>query len=267
MKTIIVWLILLFFMPACELAAQITEAQRNEYAKGNRNPVFLKEYIDALKVGGGDGKELEGVVECYLLSLSQEERYELANWGYFVEGINSLDSKVLVDVLRCWKSLTVEQQREVVNKVDVTYRRECFQSLFVEKRNENRPPIDCSEILAALKEYKIPVSAVRICLMEMWEAWEKEDMNRMVTDFEKLLTLPIVTQGENASFDMMQDWVILGSMLNYMLEKCTFEQCEKLLDVMNVAVKQHDNDGFGDMLGKMRNDFEGKKMMMELGEE
>jgi len=267
MKTIIVWLVLLFFMPACELAAQVTEAQRNEYAKGNRNPVFLKEYIDALKVGGGDGKELEGVVECYLLSLSQEERYELANWGYFVEGINSLDSKVLVDVLRCWKSLTVEQQREVVNKVDVTYRRECFQSLFVEKRNENRPPIDCSEILAALKEYKIPVSAVRICLMEMWEAWGKEDMNRMVTDFEKLLALPIVTQGENASFDMMQDWVILGSMLNYMLERCTFDQCTKLLDVMNIAVKQYDNDAFGDMLGKIRDDFEGKKMMMELGEE
>lgn len=267
MKTIIVWLVLLFFMPACELAAQVTEAQRNEYAKGNRNPVFLKEYIDALKVGGGDGKELEGVVECYLLSLSQEERYELANWGYFVEGINSLDSKVLVDVLRCWKSLTVEQQREVVNKVDVTYQRECFQSLFVEKRNENRPPIDCSEILAALKEYKIPVSAVRICLMEMWEAWGKEDMNRMVTDFEKLLALPIVTQGENASFDMMQDWVILGSMLNYMLERCTFDQCTKLLDVMNIAVKQYDNDAFGDMLGKIRDDFEGKKMMMELGEE
>lgn len=267
MKTIIVWLVLLFFMPACELAAQVTEAQRNEYAKGNRNPVFLKEYIDALKVGGGDGKELEGVVECYLLSLSQEERYELANWGYFVEGINSLDSKVLVDVLRCWKSLTVEQQREVVNKVDVTYRRECFQSLFVEKRNENRPPIDCSEILAALKEYKILVSAVRICLMEMWEAWGKEDMNRMVTDFEKLLALPIVTQGENASFDMMQDWVILGSMLNYMLERCTFDQCTKLLDVMNIAVKQYDNDAFGDMLGKIRDDFEGKKMMMELGEE
>ena len=267
MKTIIVWLVLLFFMPACELAAQVTEAQRNEYAKGNRNPVFLKEYIDALKVGGGDGKELEGGVECYLLSLSQEERYELANWGYFVEGINSLDSKVLVDVLRCWKSLTVEQQREVVNKGDVTYRRECFQSLFVEKRNENRPPIDCSEILAALKEYKIPVSAVRICLMEMWEAWGKEDMNRMVTDFEKLLALPIVTQGENASFDMMQDWVILGSMLNYMLERCTFDQCTKLLDVMNIAVKQYDNDAFGDMLGKIRDDFEGKKMMMELGEE
>lgn len=267
MKTIIIWLILLLFIPACELMAQVTDSQRNEYAKGNRNPVFLKEYIDALKLEGIEGKELEGIVEYYLLSLSQEERYTLSNWGYFIEDINSLESKVLIDVLRCWESLTVEQQRVVVNKVDEICRRVCFQSLFLEKRSENRQDIDCSEILAVLKECKISVYAVRICLMEMWEAWRMENMNKMVMDFEKLLTLPIVMQGENVTFDMMHDWVILGNMLNYMLENCTFEQCVKLLDVMNASVEQHDNDGFGDMLGKIRDDFEGKKIMMELGEE
>ena len=56
-------------------------------------------------------------------------------------------------------------------------------------------------------------------------------------------------------------------MLNYMLEECDEEQCNQILEMLDQAIVKNGRDGFMEMFTKMRDNFEGKKMMMEMGEE
>lgn len=41
----------------------------------------------------------------------------------------------------------------------------------------------------------------------------------------------------------------------------------KWFKIMDQAIEKNGRDGFWDMIGKSRDNFEGKKMMMEMGEE
>ena len=54
--------------------SKVTEQQKSEYARGNQEPKFLKEYIDALKADG-QTDELNDVVDRYLMVLPLNERY------------------------------------------------------------------------------------------------------------------------------------------------------------------------------------------------
>ena len=65
----------------------------------------------------------------------------------------------------------------------------------------------------------------------------------------------------------MLDGVVLGNMLNYILAACNFEQCSRMFEVMEHAIEKNGRTGLWDLIGKSRDNFEGKKMMLELGEE
>ena len=67
--------------------------------------------------------------------------------------------------------------------------------------------------------------------------------------------------------DLMFDGVVLGSMLNYILEECNFDQCSRMFEIMDRAIKKNGRTGLWELIGKSRDNFEGKKMMMEMGEE
>ena len=67
--------------------------------------------------------------------------------------------------------------------------------------------------------------------------------------------------------DTVFEGVVIGNMLNYMLEECDEEQCNQILEMLDQAIVKNGRDGFMEMFTKMRDNFEGKKMMMEMGEE
>lgn len=94
----------------------------------------------------------------------------------------------------------------------------------------------------------------------------------MIVAFEQLISYPLVIQvdekaGNDFQVDLMMDGVVLGNVMNYILEKCNFDQCSKMFKIMDQAIEKNGRDGFWDMIGKSRDNFEGKKMMMEMGEE
>ena len=252
---------------------KVTEQQKTEFAKGNQDPKFLKEYIEALKA---DGREdaLNEAVDRYLMALPLNERYAGENLTYFLEYINGLNAKSFTDVIEHWGDirLTGEQAEKVTEKINDVCKTTFFQSLFREREGIECPDVDCCSLAAALKKSAIPVPGVRRQFIEMWQSWKEKKVDDMICAFEQLFSYPIVTEANEKKegafqFDTMMDGVILGNMMNYILERCNFDQCSSMFKIIDQVIEKNGRDGFWSTIGKSRDNFEGKKMMMEMGEE
>ncbi len=141
-----------------------------------------------------------------------------------------------------------------------------------EREDEKGPIMDCSSLQTALRKSGIPVSNVRRQTIEMWQYWQVKDITGMIGAFENMFVESEASPKEKAGngvldLETMFDGVILGSMVNYILEESNLEQCTKILDIMNLVVEKNDNSIFVDMIAKWKDNFEGKKMMIEMGEE
>ena len=73
--------------------------------------------------------------------------------------------------------------------------------------------------------------------------------------------------GTSLSLDVMFEGVVMGNMMNYVLEECNLDQCNQILEIMDHAIEKNGRAGCMEMFARMRDNFEGKKMMMEMGEE
>ena len=67
--------------------------------------------------------------------------------------------------------------------------------------------------------------------------------------------------------DLMFDGVVLGTKRNYNLEQSKFDQSSTKFENKDRAIKKNGRTGLWELIGKSRDNFEGKKMMMEMGEE
>lgn len=269
---ITVWCVLLCMLATGQRVnaqSKVTEQQKSEYAKGNQDPKFLKGYIDALKADGRID-ELNDAVDRYLMVFPLNERYSGENLHYFIEDINSLNAKSFTGIIEHWKdiSLAANQVEEVVKKINDVCKTTFFQTFFQEGDAKGMPTVDCSSLLAALKGSKIPVPETRRRLIEMWQNWREKKVDSMIRAFEQFVTAYANEDKEGAlQLDLMLDGVVLGNILNYILEECNFEQCSKIFEVMEHAIEKNGRTGLWDLIGKSRDNFEGKKMMLELGEE
>jgi hypothetical protein len=275
MKSIVYCLILCFvgLGQFAKAQSKVTEQQKTEYTKGNQDPKFLKAYIEALKADGQEDA-LNEAVDRYLMVIPLNERYARENLAYFLEYINDLSAKSFTDVIEHWGDihLTGEQAEKVAGKINEVCKTTFFQSLFREREGIECPDVDCSSLVAALEKSEIPVPRVRRRFVEMWQNWKEKKVDHMIVAFEQLISYPLVIQvdekaGNDFQVDLMMDGVVLGNVMNYILEKCNFDQCSKMFKIMDQAIEKNGRDGFWDMIGKSRDNFEGKKMMMEMGEE
>ena len=249
--------------------SKVTEQQKSEYARGNQEPKFLKEYIDALKADG-QTDELNDVVDRYLMVLPLNERYLGENLNYFIEDINSLQARSFTDIIKHWKDihLTANQVKKVVKKLNDVCKMTFFQTFFQEGNEKGMPAVDCSLLLAVLSESEIPVPGIRRRLIEMWQGWRNKKIDSMIPAFEGFVGGVEKSNEEgDLQLDLMFDGVVLGSMLNYILEECNFDQCSRMFEIMDRAIKKNGRTGLWELIGKSRDNFEGKKMMMEMGEE
>ena len=252
---------------------RVTEQQKVEYDKSNRDPKFLKEYIEALKADG-QTEILNGVVDEYLMVLPLNERYSGENLSDFIKYVVHMDAKVIVDIIENWDKLsfTEEQTDKIVEKIDYVCKMDLFQVIMKEREDGKSPIMDCSSLQIASKKSDVPISNVRRQAIEMWQYWQVKDIMGMIGAFENMFVESEASQKEKAGngvldLETMFDGVILGSMVNYILEESNLEQCTKILDIMNLVVEKNDNSTFVDMIAKWKDNFEGKKMMIEMGEE
>ena len=275
MKKIVWFVFLCCIMVGQPVWAQnrVTEQQKVEYDKGNRDQKFLKEYIEALKADG-QTEILNDVVDEYLMVLPLNERYSGGNLSDFVEYITHMNTKTIVDIIENWDkiSFTEEQADKIVEKIDNVCKMDLFQVIMKEREDEKGPIMDCSSLRTALRKSGIPVSNVRRQTIEMWQYWQVKDITGMIGAFENMFVESEASPKEKAGngvldLETMFDGVILGSMVNYILEESNLEQCTKILDIMNLVVEKNDNSIFVDMIAKWKDNFEGKKMMIEMGEE
>ena len=275
MKKIVWFVFLCCIMVGQPVWAQnrVTEQQKVEYDKGNRDQKFLKEYIAALKADG-QTEILNDVVDEYLMVLPLNERYSGGNLSDFVEYITHMNTKTIVDIIENWDkiSFTEEQADKIVEKIDNVCKMDLFQVIMKEREDEKGPIMDCSSLQTALRKSGIPVSNVRRQTIEMWQYWQGKDITGMIGAFENMFVESEASPKEKAGngvldLETMFDGVILGSMVNYILEESNLEQCTKILDIMNLVVEKNDNSIFVDMIAKWKDNFEGKKMMIEMGEE
>lgn len=275
MRSIVYCLVLCFVGLGQFAKAQgkVTEQQKVEYAKGNQDPKFLKEYIEALKADGREN-ELNEAVDRYLMALPLNERYANENLIYFLDNIHHLNAKSFTDIVEHWDEvhLTGEQVEKVVRKIEDSCKMIFFQSLFQEREGIECPDVDCSSLAAALKKSAIPVSGGRRQFIEMWQCWKEKRVDGMICAIEQLFSFPIVTEANEKKegafqFDPMIDGIVLGNMMNYILERCNFDQCSSMFKIMDQVIEKNGRDGFWSTIGKSRDNFEGKKMMMEMGEE
>lgn len=275
MKKIVWFVFLCCIMVGQPVWAQnrVTEQQKVEYDKGNRDQKFLKEYIEALKADG-QTEILNGVVDEYLMVLPLNERYSGGNLSDFVEYITHMNTKTIVDIIENWDKLsfTEEQADKIVEKIDHVCKMDLFQVIMKEREDGKGPIMDCSSLQTALRKSGIPVSNVRRQTIEMWQYWQVKDITGMIGAFENMFVESEASPKEKAGngvldLETMFDGVILGSMVNYILEESNLEQCTKILDIMNLVVEKNDNSTFVDMIAKWKDNFEGKKMLIEMGEE
>lgn len=275
MKKIVWFVFLCCIMVGQPVWAQnkVTKQQKVEYDKGNRDQKFLKEYIEALKADG-QTEVLNGVVDEYLMVLPLNERYSGENLSDFLEYVTHMNTKTIVDIIENWNkiSFTEEQAYKIVEKIDNVCKMDLFQVIMKEREDGKDPIMDCSSLQTALRKSGIPVSNVRRQTIEMWQYWQVKDIAGMIGAFENMFVESEASQKEKAGngvldLETMFDGVILGSMVNYILEESNLEQCTKILDIMNLVVEKNDNSIFVDMIAKWKDNFEGKKMMIEMGEE
>ena len=272
MKKIIWFVFLGMIMIVQPVCAQnkVTEQQKKEYEKGNRDRNFLKEYIVAL-MADGQTEMLNGAVDEYLMVLPLNERYTGENLADFMEYIIRVDARAFIDVIENWDkiSLNREQADKVVEKIDNVCKMDLFNAV-VKKGEEGVK--DYGVVQAVLQKSGIPISNTRRQMINMWQCWRVNNLAGMILALEKMVVKldPIQKCGNGVTsldLDTVFEGVVIGNMLNYMLEECDEEQCNQILEMLDQAIVKNGRDGFMEMFTKMRDNFEGKKMMMEMGEE
>ncbi|MBS7200140.1 MAG: hypothetical protein KH111_18700 [Bacteroidales bacterium] len=265
---------MLFFMAIGQFVdAQnsVIEKQKIVCEKRNWNIEFLKKTITTLQEKG-QMDSLSGIVDEYLMTLPVKERYTGDNLAYFLEYIKSLDASSLLSVIKDWENIPLNelQKEQIVKKIDNVCKTILFEALYRNNEEIKCPDVDCSSIQQMLKVSKVPVSRFRISLIDMWQGWRNQNVDDMIQAFRQIIfseSAESANGGGVGQLDLMFDASILGYMFNFILEKCNLVQCSRMLEMIDSSVEKNGQEGLGDIVRKVRDNFEGKKMMIEMGEE
>lgn len=237
------------------------EQQKDEFDKGNRDSRFLKEYVDALKTKGQvDG--LGRVLDCYLMSLPFELRYTSDNIADFITYVNGGEAQSLLDVVKNWGklSLTDEQKKAIVGKIDQMCPIAVFTWFTAKEKNPDLKMPDFSLLQESLSNSTIPVTTSKRALINMWQSYCKKDISGIIDGMKMLFSSPIELNG-------ILDWMLFGNIGNYLLEESDLAQCKEVITIMTKALADHDKKEELLTVEKLKEDFVGRSMMLEMGEE
>lgn len=208
-------------------------------------------------------------------TLPFNERYVGENLSDFMEYVTRVDARTFIDIIKNWEKLSLSQEQadQVAVKVDNMCKMDLF-NVMMEKEEENgkRPAKDYTDLQTILKKSSIPISDMRRYMIDMWQCWGKNDVSGMIQVLGKMVGDSDSSQeyeknGNSLSLDTMFEGVVIGNMMNYVLEECNLDQCSQILEIMDHAIEKNGRTGRMEMFARMRDNFEGKKMMMEMGEE
>lgn len=268
----IIWLVFgVMMVTAQSICAQSKiMQQKEEYERGNRDINFLKEYIITLKAEG-QTELLYNVMDEYLMIIPLNERYVGDNLMDFMEFIIYVNARSFIDVIENWSELSLKEEEvnKVVEKIDNMCKMDLFNAT-INKEKEGIKDYGCVQM--ALEKSAIPLSNTRRQIIRMWQCWRNNDVGGMIRSLKKMVVPSASSQKDENSvpgldLDTMFEGVVVGNMLNYMLEGCDQEQCCQILEILDQVIALNGHNGFMEMFSKMRDNFEGKKMMMEMGEE
>lgn len=167
------------------------------------------------------------------------------------------DSVEIVGLLRNWNNLsTAEERQQLAEKAERNIRETLFLYCLQDSTTE-QPPF--SEIHTLIEQSGIPVHAMTKHNVELAGFYQKKDVPGSVEAIRHITRtdLPNTT---------MQDWFVLGKILNFILTEADLSQCKVMLRLLDELLGEEEKQELL-TLKKIRDNFEGKIMLIEMGEE
>ena len=240
------------------------EQLKEKFKAGERSLVFLEDYWKVLKTSNEDASLKEEVLDCYLLALPFTERYSKENIEIIISQIQTIRAKIFIDVVNHWDSIALneEQKLKLVEKVNQTSSLSCF-NWIVQLDEHTRTDLPLlKDLEQSLLVSSIPVSKSRVHFIQLWNCFAVKQVDDCVSKFCLLLN------GEKFDLREMFDFGILSTIGDYLLENCTLSQCTEIITALDNCLKGGTLTDMGvKPLQDLKDSFEGKKMMIEMGEE
>lgn len=199
----------------------------------------------------------ENVDSC-LMALPLEQRYTGEALEKFIDGFEGVETVVFTDLLKNWKNLklTEAEQKRLTGKVEENIVQTIF--LYCLQEQPTEQPV-FSEVYTLVEASGIPLSDLVKHNLKFTGALQKKDLLGCISEIQYIAQV-------NMLGDTMQDWLVIGKVLGFVLEEADLAQSKVMLRTLDeILEKRKGQDLFS--IKKIRDDFEGKIMLIEMGEE
>lgn len=168
------------------------------------------------------------------------------------------DSVKIIDLLNDWnrQKLTAEEQKRWTEKIEGDIRQVLF--LYCLQDSVTEQP-DFSEIHTLVGRSDIPVCAMIKHTLELTGFSQKKDLQGAMEAFGRIVRADL-------SDVTMPDWFVLGKGLNFILTEADLSQSKVMLRLLDDLLGEEERQEWL-TLKKIRDNFEGKIMLIEMGEE
>ena len=168
------------------------------------------------------------------------------------------DSIKIIDLLNDWnrQKLTAEEQKQWTEKIEGDIRQALF--LCCLQDSVAKQP-SFSEIHTLVCHSGIPVRAMTRHTLELTGFSQKQDLQASIEAVRHIARADL-------SDATMQDWFILGKGLNFILTEADLSQSKVMLRLLDELLGEEERQEWL-TLKKIRDNFEGKIMLIEMGEE
>ena len=187
----------------------------------------------------------------YVQAGNSEDSPGLLPWG-------QPDSVEIIDLLNDWnrQKLTAEEQKQWTEKIEGDIRQALF--LYCLQDSVTGQP-DFSEIHTLVGHSGIPVCAMIKHTLELTGFSQKKDLQGAMEAIGHIARADL-------SDVTMQDWFVLGKGLNFILTEADLSQSKAMFRLLDDLLGKEERQEWL-TLKKIRDNFEGKIMLIEMGEE
>lgn len=168
------------------------------------------------------------------------------------------DSVEIIDLLNDWnrQKLTAEEQKQWTEKIEGDIQQALF--LYCLQDSATKQP-SFSEIHTLVGHSGIPVRAMIKHTLELTGFSQKKDLQGAMEAVGHIARADL-------SDATMQDWFVLGKGLNFILTEADLSQSKAMFRLVNDLLGEEERQEWL-TLKKIRDNFEGKIMLIEMGEE
>lgn len=193
-----------------------------------------------------------------LMAQPLQQRYQGEYLDRFIKEIKGIEARSFVDLLAHWKDLsfTEEQQRCLLEKIDAAIEPVAMTYCLQRKAADSAA---LAQVYTLLSVSEVPVRVQTLYNLRFIGLWQKKDLEGLLLEMQKFADLFV--EGGRAF-----DWVILGKTLDFVLEESNLSQTKEMLAILDKILAKS-NPQYARPLKQSRDSFEGKVLMMEMGEE